>query len=110
MEGTENTQRDQFGNLLQRNSHNVALFSLEMSAEQLALRILGEQAEVPSDEIRREEVAGHDVGTLAPGSPPGKGGDKCSEEDAGEDGRHGLGICEWGVGLSRQRLIQQGLR
>ena len=31
----------------------VAFFSLEMSAEQLALRILGEQARVPSDQVRR---------------------------------------------------------
>jgi replicative DNA helicase len=31
----------------------VALFSLEMSAEQLATRILSEQAEIPSEKIRR---------------------------------------------------------
>ena len=46
-------ERDGFGNEVFRDAHNVALFSLEMSAEQLALRILGEQAAVPSDEIRR---------------------------------------------------------
>ncbi|MBL8670582.1 MAG: replicative DNA helicase, partial [Alphaproteobacteria bacterium] len=34
----------------------VAFFSLEMSAEQLALRILAEQAGIPSDKIRRGEV------------------------------------------------------
>jgi len=34
----------------------VAFFSLEMSAEQLALRILSEQAEVPSEKIRRGEL------------------------------------------------------
>ncbi len=34
----------------------VAFFSLEMSAEQLATRILAEQAEVPSEKIRKGEV------------------------------------------------------
>jgi len=50
---SSSSERDENGNLVQRESHNVAIFSLEMSAEQLALRILGEQAEVPSDQIRR---------------------------------------------------------
>ncbi len=34
----------------------VAIFSLEMSAEQLALRILGEQSGVSSDRIRRGQI------------------------------------------------------
>jgi len=34
----------------------VAFFSLEMSAEQLALRILSEQTEIPSEKIRRGEI------------------------------------------------------
>jgi replicative DNA helicase len=51
-----NVERDEQGNQIQRDSHNVAVFSLEMSAEQLALRILGEQAEVPSDQIRRGAI------------------------------------------------------
>ena len=34
----------------------VAFFSLEMSSEQLATRILSEQAEVPSDRIRRGRI------------------------------------------------------
>jgi replicative DNA helicase len=34
----------------------VLFFSLEMAAEQLATRILSEQSEVPSDQIRRGEV------------------------------------------------------
>lgn len=38
----------------------VAFFSLEMSAEQLANRLLSEQVEVPSDKIRRGEVSGED--------------------------------------------------
>ena len=38
----------------------VAFFSLEMSAEQLATRILAERTGVPSDKIRRGEVRGDD--------------------------------------------------
>ncbi len=38
----------------------VAFFSLEMSSEQLATRLLGEFAEVPSDKIRRGEVKADD--------------------------------------------------
>lgn len=34
----------------------VAFFSLEMSSEQLATRLLGEQSSVPSDKIRRGEI------------------------------------------------------
>jgi len=34
----------------------VAFFSLEMSSEQLATRLLGEHANVPSDKIRRGEI------------------------------------------------------
>lgn len=36
--------------------HAVAIFSLEMSAEQLALRIIGERSKVPSDRIRRGKI------------------------------------------------------
>ena len=38
----------------------VAFFSLEMSAEQLATRLLSEVTEIPSDKIRRGEVRGED--------------------------------------------------
>lgn len=38
----------------------VGFFSLEMSAEQLALRILADQAEVSGDKIRRGEIAASD--------------------------------------------------
>src|SRR6185369_14652989 len=34
----------------------VAFFSLEMSAEQLALRILSQQTQIPSEKIRRGEI------------------------------------------------------
>ncbi len=38
----------------------VAFFSLEMSSEQLANRLLSEETEIPSDKIRRGEVRGED--------------------------------------------------
>ena len=38
----------------------VAFFSLEMSSEQLATRLLGEYSEVPADKIRRGEIKGDD--------------------------------------------------
>ncbi len=38
----------------------VGFFSLEMSAEQLAMRILADQAEVSGDKIRRGEIAASD--------------------------------------------------
>ena len=38
----------------------VAFFSLEMSAEQLAMRIMAERTEIPSDKIRRGEVKADD--------------------------------------------------
>jgi replicative DNA helicase len=34
----------------------IAIFSLEMSAEQLALRLLSEQARIPGEQIRRGEI------------------------------------------------------
>jgi replicative DNA helicase len=38
----------------------VGFFSLEMSAEQLALRILADQTEIPGDKIRRGEISASD--------------------------------------------------
>src|SRR3546814_6359158 len=43
-------------------SSDLLFFSLEMSAEQLATRILSEQSGVPSDRIRRGEVDEADFG------------------------------------------------
>ncbi len=42
----------------------VALFSLEMSAEQLATRILAEQTGISSDKLRRGEVRDSDFGRI----------------------------------------------
>lgn len=38
----------------------VAVFSLEMSSEQLAMRILGQETEIPSDRIRRGAISRDD--------------------------------------------------
>ncbi|NTU76916.1 MAG: replicative DNA helicase, partial [Alphaproteobacteria bacterium] len=43
-----------------REGSAVAFFSLEMSSEQLATRLLGEHASVPSDKIRRGEIKAED--------------------------------------------------
>ncbi len=39
---------------------SVAFFSLEMSAEQIALRLLAEEARVSGDRIRRGDIAQRD--------------------------------------------------
>ncbi len=45
-----------------------AFFSLEMSAEQLATRILAEQTEIPSYKIRRGDISESEFGKLAAGA------------------------------------------
>ena len=52
--------RDSVGSLKVVNGAKVAFFSLEMSAEQLATRILAEQTEISSDRIRRGEISRDD--------------------------------------------------
>jgi replicative DNA helicase len=42
----------------------VAFFSLEMSAEQLAMRLLAEVTEVPSDKIRKGEISPSEFGRI----------------------------------------------
>ncbi len=46
----------------------VAFFSLEMSAEQLATRVLGERTGIPSEKIRRGELSGDDFQKLVAAS------------------------------------------
>jgi len=43
-----------------KEGSGVAFFSLEMSSEQLATRLLGEHSRVPSDKIRRGEIKADD--------------------------------------------------
>ena len=51
----------------------VGFFSLEMSAEQLATRILGEESGISSDRIRRGDVSHRGFRSLRPGEPPPPG-------------------------------------
>jgi replicative DNA helicase len=48
------------GRIVAEDGAVVGFFSLEMSAEQLATRVLAEESTVPSDRIRRGDVSGDD--------------------------------------------------
>ena len=52
------------GDLLPENDATVGFYSLEMSSEQLANRILAEKAQLASDKIRRGELNEHDFEKL----------------------------------------------
>ena len=52
------------GTIAAKNGGRVGFFSLEMSSEQLATRIISEQAEIPSTKIRRGEINESDFGKL----------------------------------------------
>jgi replicative DNA helicase len=43
----------------------VAFYSLEMSAEQLAMRLLAEVTEIPSDKIRKGEISAKEFGQIS---------------------------------------------
>ncbi len=49
----------------QPGNFRVLFFSLEMSSEQLATRILSERSGIPSDRIRRGEISGEDFQAFA---------------------------------------------
>ncbi len=53
-------RRNEDGSLEVIDGAKVAFFSLEMSAEQLATRLLAEETQISSDKIRRGEVKGED--------------------------------------------------
>ncbi len=57
------TEKDN-GEILQEGGRTL-FFSLEMSAEQLASRILSEQSEVPSDKIRRGDITEEEFSRIA---------------------------------------------
>src|SRR5690606_7895180 len=52
------------GSMRAANGGVVGLFSLEMSSEQLATRIISEQTEIPSSKIRRGEISEADFEKL----------------------------------------------
>lgn len=57
-------ERQPDGSIKSVNGGIVGFFSLEMSAEQLATRIIAEQANIPSFKIRRGDVTEQEFGTL----------------------------------------------
>jgi replicative DNA helicase len=56
------------GTVLAKDGGRVAFFSLEMSSEQLAMRILSEQANIPSSALRRGEIRDEQFSTLVDAS------------------------------------------
>jgi replicative DNA helicase len=55
---------DEYGNVVPRPERSIAFFSLEMSSEQLANRILAEKAQIQSDQIRKGELNNRDFERL----------------------------------------------
>jgi replicative DNA helicase len=53
------------GHIMSVNGGIVGMFSLEMSAEQLATRIIADRAEIPSSRIRRGEIDSGDFDRIA---------------------------------------------
>ena len=60
-----NESKDAFGNSVLIDGGKVAYFSLEMSAEQLATRILAEQSKITSDKMRKAELTKEDFKKIA---------------------------------------------
>ena len=60
-----NETRDEFGNKTTIDGGKVGFFSLEMSTEQLATRILAEQSRISSDKMRKAELSKDDFKKIA---------------------------------------------
>ncbi len=58
-------QKDEFNNLKVIDGGKVAFFSLEMSAEQLATRILAERTRISGDKMRKAEFSKDDFNKIA---------------------------------------------
>ena len=56
---------DEFGNKIIVDGGKVAFFSLEMSSEQLATRVLAEQSKITSDKMRKAELSKDDFTKIA---------------------------------------------
>jgi replicative DNA helicase len=57
-------EEDDAGNRIEVEGHRIGFFSLEMSAEQLATRILAESSGVPSDKVRRGAINNDQFGKV----------------------------------------------
>ena len=60
-----NESQDEFGNKTTIDGGKVGFFSLEMSTEQLATRILAEQSRISSDKMRKAELSKDDFKKIA---------------------------------------------
>lgn len=58
-------KEDEFGNKTTIDGGKVAFFSLEMSAEQLATRVLAEQSQISGDKMRKAELSKDDFKKIA---------------------------------------------
>ncbi len=58
-------EKDEFDNLKIIDGGKVAFFSLEMSSEQLATRILAEQSRISGDKMRKAEFSKNDFNKIA---------------------------------------------
>ena len=58
-------EKDEFENKKIIDGGKVAFFSLEMSSEQLATRILAEQTKIPGDKMRKAELNKNDFNKIA---------------------------------------------
>ena len=58
-------EKDEFENQNRIDGGKVAFFSLEMSAEQLATRVLAEQSRISSDKMRKAELSKQDFVKIA---------------------------------------------
>jgi len=54
-------EKDEFGNEKTLDGGKVGFFSLEMSAEQLATRVLAEQTKISGDKMRKAELSKDDI-------------------------------------------------
>ncbi|MDH3230751.1 MAG: replicative DNA helicase [Alphaproteobacteria bacterium] len=59
------TNKPAIGEHDQAGTHRVLFFSLEMSSEQLATRILSQESAIPSDKIRRGEISNDEFQAFA---------------------------------------------
>ena len=58
-------EKDEFGNMKVLDGGKVAFFSLEMSSEQLATRILAERSKISGDKMRKAEFSKDDFNKIA---------------------------------------------
>ena len=58
-------EEDEFGNKIIVDGGKVAFFSLEMSSEQLATRVLAEQSRITGDKMRKAELSKDDFTKIA---------------------------------------------